>query len=68
MCEMRLDNVVYRLGIAQQEELYRQFSNTHITVNGKNINIPSYALKVGDIVSVRERIKIFRGNIKLNCI
>jgi len=58
MCEMRLDNVVYRLGIAPTRRAARQLvTHKHITVNGKNINIPSYALKVGDIVSVRERSK-----------
>lgn len=58
MCEMRLDNVVYRLGIAPTRRAARQLvTHNHITVNGKNINIPSYALKVGDIVSVRERSK-----------
>ena len=58
MCEMRLDNIVYRLGIAPTRRSARQLvTHRHITVNGKNINIPSYALKVDDIVSVRERSK-----------
>ena len=58
MCEMRLDNVVFRLGIAPTRRAARQLvTHNHITVNGKNINIPSYALKVGDLVSVRERSK-----------
>ena len=58
MCEMRLDNVVFRLGIAPTRRAARQLvTHNHITVNGKNINIPSYALKVGDLISVRERSK-----------
>ncbi len=58
MCEMRLDNVVYRLGLAPTRRAARQLvTHNHITVNGNNINIPSYALKVDDIVSVRERSK-----------
>ncbi len=58
MCELRLDNVVYRLGIAPTRRAARQLvTHNHITVNTKNINIPSYALKAGDIISVRERSK-----------
>ena len=58
ICEMRLDNVVYRLGIAPTRRSARQLvTHRHITVNGKNVNIPSYALKVGDQVTVRERSK-----------
>ena len=58
MCEMRLDNVVYRLGIAPTRRAARQLvTHRHINVNGNNCNIPSYALKVGDQVSVRERSK-----------
>jgi small subunit ribosomal protein S4 len=58
MCEMRLDNVVFRLGIAPTRRAARQLvTHNHITVNEKNINIPSYALNVGDLISVRERSK-----------
>ena len=58
MCEMRLDNVVFRLGIAPTRRAARQLvTHRHITVNGENINIPSYALKVGDQVTVRARSK-----------
>ena len=58
MCEMRLDNIVFRLGLAPTRRAARQLvTHNHITVNGNNINIPSYALKVGDIISVRERSK-----------
>jgi len=58
MCEMRLDNTVFRLGIAPTRSAARQLvSHKHITVNGEVINIPSYQLKAGDVVSVRERSK-----------
>ena len=58
LCELRLDNVVYRLGIAPTRRAARQFvSHKHILVNGEVCNIPSYALKVGDLVAVRERSK-----------
>jgi len=58
MCEMRLDNIVFRLGLAPTRRAARQLvTHNHITVNGNNINIPSYALRVGDLVSVRERSK-----------
>ncbi|NQY09217.1 MAG: 30S ribosomal protein S4 [Flavobacteriales bacterium] len=55
-CELRLDNTVYRLGIAPTRAGARQLvSHRHITVNGKMVNIASYALKVGDVVSIREK-------------
>ena len=58
LIESRLDNVVYRLGIARSRAQARQLvSHRHITVNGAVVNIPSYSLKEGDIVSVRERSK-----------
>jgi len=58
LLEARLDNTVYRLGIAPTRSAARQFvSHKHITVNGKLVNIPSYTLRPGDIVSVRERSK-----------
>lgn len=58
LLESRLDNVVYRLGIAQTRAAARQLVNhRHITVNGDVVNIPSYLLKQGDIVGVRERSK-----------
>ena len=58
LLEARLDNVVYRLGIAPTRRSARQLvTHNHITVNGDNINIPSYALKTDDIISVRERSK-----------
>ena len=58
LIESRLDNVVYRLGVAPSRAAARQLvSHKHIVVNGKVVNIPSYALKPGDIVGVRERSK-----------
>jgi small subunit ribosomal protein S4 len=56
LCEARLDNVVYRMGIAPSRRAARQLvSHRHIMVNGFMVNIPSYQLQAGDIVSVRER-------------
>lgn len=58
MIESRLDNVVFRLGIARTRNQARQLVNhRHILVNGEVVNIPSYSLREGDIVSVRERSK-----------
>jgi len=58
MLEARLDNVVYRFGIAPTRAAARQLvSHRHITVNGNVVNIPSYELKAGDIVGVREKSK-----------
>lgn len=58
LCESRLDNVVFRMGIAPTRSAARQFvSHRHITVNGELVNIPSYSLKAGDVVAVREKSK-----------
>lgn len=58
LCEARLDNTVYRLGVAPSRRAARQLvSHKHITVNGEVVNIPSYTLKVGDVVGVREKSK-----------
>ncbi len=58
LCESRLDNVVYRMGMANSRRGARQLvSHRHITVNGELVNIPSYSLKAGDIVGVREKSK-----------
>ena len=58
LLEARLDNVVYRLGIAPTRRSARQLvSHKHITVNGNLVNIPSYTLKEGDMVAVREKSK-----------
>jgi ribosomal 50S subunit-recycling heat shock protein len=56
--ESRLDNVVFRLGIAPTRAAARQLvSHRHITVNGKVVNIPSYSVKAGEIVGVRGKIE-----------
>lgn len=58
LLECRLDNVVYRMGIAPTRAAARQLvSHRHICVNGNVLNIPSYSLKVGEVVSVREKSK-----------
>ena len=58
LIESRLDNLVYRFGIAPTRAAARQLvSHRHITVNGKVVNIPSYLVKVGDIIAVREKSK-----------
>jgi small subunit ribosomal protein S4 len=58
LIESRLDNVVYRMGIAPTRSGARQLvSHCHITVNGKTVNIPSFILRPGDEVGVRERSK-----------
>ena len=54
--ESRLDNVVYRLGLANTRREARQIVNHgHITVNGQKVDIPSYLVKAGDVISVREK-------------
>ncbi|MCH5213988.1 MAG: 30S ribosomal protein S4 [Muribaculaceae bacterium] len=58
MLECRLDNVVYRLGLAPSRPAARQLVlHKHITVNGKVVNIPSYNVMPGDVVAVREKSK-----------
>ncbi len=58
LCETRLDNVVFRLGISPSRRGARQLvSHRHITVNGNIVNIPSYALRVGDVIGIREKSK-----------
>jgi len=58
LMESRLDNVVYRLGIAPTRSSARQLvSHRHILVNGQVLNIPSYTMKPNDVVSVREKSK-----------
>lgn len=58
LCESRLDNVVYRMGIAPSRRAARQLvSHRHITLNGNIVNIPSYFLKPNDVVAVREKSK-----------
>jgi small subunit ribosomal protein S4 len=58
MLEARLDNTVYRLGVAPTRASARQLvSHRHITVNGTVVNVPSFQLKPGDIIGVREKSK-----------
>tara|TARA_B100000768_G_scaffold102542_1_gene95417 strand:+ start:144 stop:749 length:606 start_codon:yes stop_codon:yes gene_type:complete len=58
LCESRLDNVVFRMGVSNSRSGARQLvSHRHITVNGSIVNIPSYSLKEGDVVAVREKSK-----------
>ncbi|NQU86920.1 MAG: 30S ribosomal protein S4 [Mariniphaga sp.] len=58
MLEARLDNVVFRLGVAKSRAAARQFvGHKHITVNGNVVNVPSFQVRPGDVVGVRERSK-----------
>lgn len=61
LCESRLDNVVYRFGFAKTRAAARQLvSHRHITVNGELVNIPSFLLKPGDVVAVREKSSLWK--------
>lgn len=56
LLESRFDNVIYRLGIAKSRALARQMVNhAHFTINGKKVNIPSYQVKQGDVIKIREK-------------
>jgi small subunit ribosomal protein S4 len=67
MCESRLDNLVYRFGLSPSRSGARQLvSHRHITVNGSIVNIPSYQLKVGDIIGIREKSKTLNIIIEAN--
>jgi small subunit ribosomal protein S4 len=58
LIESRLDNIVYRLGIAPSRSAARQLvTHRHIVVNGSVVNIPSYEVKIGDVIGVREKAK-----------
>lgn len=58
LLESRLDNVVFRLGLAGTRQFARQMvSHGHIEVNGKRVNIPSYSVKAGDKISLRDSAK-----------
>lgn len=64
ICESRLDNVTYRLGISPTRNGARQLvSHKHITVDGEVVNIPSYNLKPGQIIGIRERSKSLKAII-----
>ena len=65
LCESRLDNLVYRLGIAKSRSAARQLvSHCHITVDGKIVNIPSYVTKQGQIIGVREKSKSLKSIVE----
>ena len=56
--ECRLDNVVFRMGLARTRKEARQIvDHKHVLVNGKQVNIPSYRVKVGDVVEIKEKCK-----------
>ena len=56
LLELRLDNVVYRLGLAKTRRMARQIVvHGHIRVNGEKVDIPSYSVKVGDVITLRQR-------------
>jgi len=62
LCESRLDNVVYRMGISKTRDGARQLvCHKHVTVNGSIVNIPSYTLRQGDKVSFREKSKSLKA-------
>jgi small subunit ribosomal protein S4 len=66
LLESRLDNVVFRCGLANTRSLARQLVNHgHITVNGRKLNIPSYSVKPGDVVAVRDGSKVITYFTKL---
>ena len=70
LCESRLDNVVYRLGYASTRREARQLVNHgHITVNGRKVNIPSYQVKPGMVIALKETsrsIEKIKANIEAN--
>ena len=56
LCERRLDNVVYRLGFAKTRREARQLTtHGHFTVNGQRVDVPSFLVKAGDVIEVREK-------------
>ncbi len=58
LLELRLDNVIFRLGFARTRKEARQIvDHKHVLVNGKPVNIPSYLVKAGDVVEIREKSK-----------
>ena len=58
LLEMRLDNVLFRLGIGRTRRESRQIvDHRHVLVNGKCVNIPSYTVKAGDVISIKEKFK-----------
>ena len=64
LIESRLDNVVFRLGIGPTRSAARQLiGHRHIVVNGKVVNVPSFEVKPGDIIGVRERSKSLESSL-----
>lgn len=62
MLETRLDNVIYRLGLARTRKEARQIvGHKHVVINGKRVNIPSFLVKPGDVIEIREKSK---GSVK----
>ena len=58
MLECRLDNIIFRLGFARTRKEARQIvDHKHVLVNGKQVNIPSYLIKVGDVIEIKENCK-----------
>ena len=58
LLELRLDNVIFRLGFARTRKEARQIvDHKHVTVNGKQVNIPSYLVKAGDVIEIKEKCK-----------
>ena len=56
LCEKRLDNIAFRSGLARTRREARQIvTHGHLTVNGKQVDIPSYLVEVGDVIEVREK-------------
>lgn len=72
LLESRLDNLVYRLGLASTRAQARQLVNHgHIEVNGKKVDIPSYVVNVGDTISVREKsldLKLIKENLEIDSV
>lgn len=70
LLESRLDNIVYRLGFATTRRQARQLVNHgHFTVNGKKTNIPSYQVKIGDVIAVKEKsrnLKVIKESLEAN--
>ena len=68
LLESRLDNIVYRIGFANTRKAARQLVNHgHILVNGKKVNIPSYRVKPGDVVSIKESdrdLKVVKSSLE----
>ncbi len=63
MLETRLDNVIFRMGLARTRKEARQIvDHKHVMVNGKQVNIPSYLVKAGDVIEIKERLCMFDFN------